>query len=398
MQQLRNELIHNISTHPKTPSYDLGLKNTAAMKSSICFIDGKEGILWYRGIPIEALVEHSTFLEVLYLLVYGNLPNSDEMQLLANDFGTYQFLPTWMEQIIQRAPVEDPSANLAALINFLKYNDDKQSRADMGIHSILPKIPTIIAYLLRAYQHLPFIQPDPKLSYISNVLHMFGVTPNPEFNRALDQILIVQAEHQLSLATFTARNIATGGNELTAALSAAVNALAGTKHGGANALAYQLFDMIDKGDMTIDDVIQKSKEKTHFTQFRIPGIGHRIYKTHDPRAQIIRAIVRRLYDQDLLPKKGLFDLAEQLADTIENDSHFTARGLYTNVDFFSGFIYAAMGIPVDFYPVMFALSATSGYTAHWLEEKSDPQSVITRPSQLYCGPTEPRAYIQILNR
>ena len=391
-------------------TYDPGFLSTASCRSSITFLDGEKGVLQYGGYPIEQLAKHSTFLEVCYLLLDGELPNEKELK----QFTTIITCHTMLHEALKRFysgfrrdahPMAIMVGTVGALSAF--YHDDIDIRNPehriIAAHQLIAKMPTIAAWSYRYANGLPFTYPKNNLSYAENFLHMMfsmpteEYTPDPYYVKALDLIMILHADHEQNASTSTVR--LTGSSEANpfAAVAAGIASLWGPAHGGANeSVIRMLVDIVDS-DKDAQYYIDRAKEKSN--KFRLMGFGHRVYKSHDPRAIIIRQTCH-----DLLKNLGenneyqeLFDTAMELEKIALEDEYFVSRNLYPNVDFYSGIILLAMGIPLNMFTVIFSMSRTVGWISHWNEMIQDPESRIGRPRQLYNGAL-PRDYVDIKTR
>ena len=391
-------------------TYDPGFLSTASCRSSITFLDGEKGILQYGGYPIEQLAEHSTFLEVCYLLLDGELPNEKELK----QFTTIITCHTMLHEALKRFysgfrrdahPMAIMVGTVGALSAF--YHDDIDIRNPehrmIAAHQLIAKMPTIAAWSYRYANGLPFTYPKNNLSYAENFLHMMfsmpteDYTPDPFYVKALDLIMILHADHEQNASTSTVR--LTGSSEANpfAAVAAGIASLWGPAHGGANeSVIRMLVDIVDS-DNDAQFYIDRAKDKSN--KFRLMGFGHRVYKSHDPRAIIIRQTCH-----DLLKNLGkdneyqeLFDIAMELEKIALEDEYFVSRNLYPNVDFYSGIILLAMGIPLNMFTVIFSMSRTVGWISHWNEMIQDPESRIGRPRQLYDGAL-PRDYVSLKKR
>ncbi len=391
-------------------TYDPGFLSTASCRSSITFLDGEEGVLQYGGYPIEQLAEHSTFLEVCYLLLDGELPNEKELK----QFTTIITCHTMLHEALKRfysgfRRDAHPMAIMVGTVGGLSafYHDDIDIRNPehrmIAAHQLIAKMPTIAAWSYRYANGLPFTYPKNNLSYAENFLHMMfsmpteEYTPDPFFVRALDLIMILHADHEQNASTSTVR--LTGSSEANpfAAVAAGIASLWGPAHGGANESVIRMLVDIVESDKNAQYYIDRAKDKSN--KFRLMGFGHRVYKSHDPRAIIIRQTCH-----DLLKNLGedneyqeLFDTAMELERIALEDEYFVSRNLYPNVDFYSGIILLAMGIPLNMFTVIFSMSRTVGWISHWNEMIQDPESRIGRPRQLYDGAL-PRDYVDIKTR
>ncbi len=391
-------------------TFDPGFVSTGSCESKITFIDGDLGLLRYRGYPIDQLAEKSTFLEVCYLLLYGELPTAEE-------FAAYegrQKMHTMLDEKMRRFYLgfhndSHPMAMMVATVGALSafYHDqidvhDPESR-NIAANRLIAKIPTMAAWVYKYTVGQPFIYPNNNLDYVSNFLYMMfglptkGYQPSPAFVRAMDVIMILHADHEQNASTSTVRLAGSSGANPYAALSAGISSLWGPAHGGANEAVIHMLEDIVQSDKDVAYYIARAKDKD--SQFRLMGFGHRVYKNYDPRAKIIRKVCHELLDElgDNNPNQPLFDAAMELEQIALEDDYFVQRKLYPNVDFYSGIILRAMGIPLNMFTVIFALARTVGWISHWKEHMSDPNARIGRPRQLYTGP-DVRNYIDIKNR
>jgi len=373
-------------------SYDPGFMNTAATRSAITFIDGDAGILAYRGYPIEQLAERATFLEVAYLLVHGELPTAAQLE-----GWTWQVTHhTWVHENVKRFmdgfrhdahPMSMLISSVAALSTFYP---DAQERHDPGhralqIIRLIAKVPTLAAFAYRHSLGRPYVQPDNDLSYAGNFLSMvFRMTelkykPDPAVERALDVLFVLHADHEQNCSTNAMRSVASSGVDPYSAVAAAAAALYGPLHGGANEAVLKMLRAIGT-PARIPAFLKGVKAG----EARLMGFGHRVYKNHDPRARIIK----RAADEVLAATRPspLLAVALELERIALQDDYFVSRRLYPNVDFYSGLIYEALGLPVEMFPVMFAIPRTAGWLAQWQEMIGDPEQKIARPRQIYTGP------------
>jgi len=378
-------------------TYDPGYGLTAATDSKITYIDGDAGVLLYRGYPIEQLAEKSSFTEVCYLLLHGDLPNKKQIE----EFDISIRHHTMINETLLRFfngfhhnahPMAMVSAVVASMSAF--YHDTldihNPRQREIFSHRIVAKIPTIAAAAHKHSLGQPFIYPRNDLDYCSNMLHMFFAVPcepyrlDPVAAQALDLLFVLHADHEQNASTSTVRLAGSTGANPYAAISAGVSALWGPAHGGANEAVLEMLEEISTADQ-IPKYLAMAKDKS--SHFRLMGFGHRVYKNFDPRAKIIRdmchKVLKKLGKQD----NPLLDLALKLEEAALKDEYFVARKLYPNVDFYSGIIYSALGIPRSMFTVMFAIARTVGWVAHWQEMISDPAMRIGRPRQLYTGPT-----------
>jgi citrate synthase len=379
---------------------DPGFVNTGSCKSAITYIDGENGILRYRGYPIEQLAERSHFLEVAYLLIKGELPTEGQL----DEFCTHIRLHTMLHEDFKRFyggfPKDaHPMAICAAVVGALStfYQDcldpHDQRQVEISYHRLLAKFGTIAAYSHKHSIGQPFMYPDNKLGYAENFLYMMFGTPceeyiaDPVVSKALDTLLVLHADHEQNCSTSTVRLVGSSQANLFASISAGVNALWGPLHGGANQAVIEMLQEIETLGLDGKTFLERVKDKK--SNQRLMGFGHRVYKNFDPRAKIIKKACMDVLNRMKKPSR-LLDIAMQLEETALNDDYFVSRSLYPNVDFYSGIIYQAIGIPVNMYTVLFAMGRLPGWIAHWTELHSEPGR-IGRPRQVYTGYSE-RAY------
>ena len=379
-------------------TYDPGFLATASCRSDITFLDGEEGILRYRGYPIEQLAEQSSFLEVCYLLFYGDLPDAEQLQSFNEDIRRQALLHEALKRFFSgfrrdAHPMGIMVGVVGALSSFFHDHEnvhDPKLR-QKAAHRLIAKMPTIAAWCYRYAHGLPFMYPRNDVSYAANFLHMMFAmpteeyTPPPLFVKALDLIMILHADHEQNASTSTVR--LTGSSEANpfAAVAAGIASLWGPAHGGANEAVISMLLDIVHSDNNVQYYIDRAKNKSD--RFRLMGFGHRIYKNFDPRSVIIRKYCHEVLQQ-LEPGnryQELFDTALEIEKIALEDDYFISRNLYPNVDYYSGIIMIAMGIPLNMFTVIFALSRTIGWISHWNEMMQDPESRIGRPRQLYSG-------------
>ncbi len=372
-------------------AYDPGLVNTASCRSAITFIDGGAGILRYRGYPIEELAANSTYLETAYLIIKGELPNENHMTAWNHNITMHTMLHENMKKFIEgfrydAHPMGILVGTIGALSTFYpdaKEIDDLDSRR-VQVRRLIGKMPTIAAYAYRHSLGLPFVSPDNDLNYVGNFLSMlFKMTelrykPNPVFERALDILFILHADHEQNCSTTVVRNVGSSHADPYSAVAAAIAALYGPLHGGANEAVISMLTEIGSKKN-----IPKFIESVKAGEGRLMGFGHRVYKSYDPRAQIIKNVAYEVFEET--GKNPLIDIALELERIALEDEYFVSRKLYPNVDFYSGIIYQAMGFPMSMFPVLFAIPRTSGWLAQWVEMVLDPEQKIVRPRQLYTG-------------
>lgn len=375
-------------------SYDPAFLNTASCRSTITFIDGEKGILRYRGYPIEELAVKKTFLEVAYLLLHGELPTRGELAPWANAIAANAILDEAARKLIDAFPCDaHPMGVLGSVVAALstfypeaKEVDAPASRATQVVR-LIAKMPTLAAFIYRHNQGLPYVQPDPTLTYTGNLLNMLwgstakGDQPHPVFQRALDVLLILHADHEQNCSTSTMRLVGSSLADPYAAMSAACAALYGPLHGGANEQVLLMLNRIGT-KAAVAEYLQRVKAG----EFRLMGFGHRVYKNFDPRAQLIKLVADEVLE--VTGPSPLLQVAKEIERVALEDEYFVSHKLYPNVDFYSGLIYSAIGLPVEMFPVLFAVGRTPGWLAHWVESLQDPEQKIGRPRQLYVGSGE----------
>lgn len=383
---------------------DQGFANTGACKSAITFVDGEKGILRYRGYPIEQLAEKSSFIEIATLLIFGELPTKKELSDFRATLCQEELLHEDLLHHFDGFPANpQPMAILSAVINALGsynpelYSIDSEDEFRRAAAKIMSKVRTIAAFSFRKSRGLPFMYPNPSLPYCVNFLHMmFSIPfklcePPAAAVRALSLFLIMHADHEQNCSCSTVRMVGSTQANLFASLSSGICALWGSLHGGANAAVVGMLETIRAGDKQVKDYIEDTKQK----KFRLMGFGHRIYKNFDPRAKVLKKAAHDLL-LNLGVQDDLLDIAQELEDAVLNDEYFRERRLYPNVDFYSGIILRALGIPVAMFPAMFAIGRMPGWIAHWYEEFKSPTK-IHRPRQIYIGATQ-REYIPLDQR
>ncbi len=386
---------------------DPGFKNTGSTKSAITFLDGELGILRYRGYPIEQLAEKASFMEVAYLLIYGELPTTDQLTHFNNSITKHTLVHEDMKQFFEAYPAKaHPMGVLASMVCSLSTfypesldPDRSDAEKDITIHRLIAKLPTLAAWSYKNSVRHPFMYPKNDLDYCSNFMHMMFAMPTEDYNvdpvvaNALNTLLILHADHEQNCSTATTRIVGSSRANLYASISAGITALWGPLHGGANQAVLEMLEKISNDGGDVDKWVLKAKDKDD--SFRLMGFGHRVYKNFDPRATIIKKAC-----DEVLEKMGiqdpLLDIAKKLEKVALEDEYFVARNLYPNVDFYSGIIYRALGIPTEMFTVMFALGRLPGWISQWKEmlEGGEP---IGRPRQVYTGETV-RDYVSIDNR
>jgi citrate synthase len=390
--------ISNLTKDQGVFTFDPGFMATASTESKITYIDGDAGVLLYRGYPVEQLAKQSSFLEVATLLINGTLPTKAELDAFTDSIMRHTmvneqllgFFRGFHHDAHPMAMVSAVVASMAAFYHDTTHIGDPRHR-EIFAHRIIAKLPTIAA---AAYKHTlgqPFIYPRNDLHYTSNMLNMFFAVPcepyaiDPVAAEALDLLFILHADHEQNASTSTVRLAGSTGANPYAAISAGVSALWGPAHGGANEAVLDMLDGIGSV-ANIDKFLARVKDKSD--SVRLMGFGHRVYKNFDPRAKIIRDMCYRVLEKMGKGNNPLFDLSLKLEEIALQDEYFVSRKLYPNVDFYSGIIYSALGIPRSMFTVMFAIARTAGWVAHWQEMVSDPNMKIGRPRQLYTGPTK----------
>lgn len=376
-------------------TYDPGFMSTAACNSNITFIDGEEGLLYYRGYPIEELAEHCDYLEVAYLLMHGELPNATQKQDFTNTISGSTMLHDQLNNIFRGFRRDaHPMAVMVGVVGSLSafYFDSMDIRdakhRELSAHRLLAKVPTIAAWSYKYNLGQPFMYPQNHLNYAENFMHMMFATPcekyepNPVLSKAFDRILILHADHEQNASTSTVRLVGSSGANPFACISAGIASLWGPAHGGANEATLKMLEEI--GDVSrIGEFIKRAKDKTD--SFRLMGFGHRVYRNMDPRAAIMRKTCHEVLTELGLNDDPMFKLAMELEKIALEDEYFVSRRLYPNVDFYSGIVMRAMGIPNSMFTAIFALARTAGWIAQWSEMHADPESKIGRPRQLYTG-------------
>ena len=373
---------------------DPGYKNTGACESAITFLNGENGILSYRGYAIEELADKANFLEVAFLLIFGELPNQDELDKFHSDIKAQSLVDDDIRKIIDAFPKSAHpmgvlSSLTSALTAFNPSSVNVNSDEDMynAIVKIMGKFPVLVAWTLRKKQGLPLDYGDNSLGYVENILKMMFKKPNEEYEQnqvminALDKLLILHADHEQNCSTSTVRIVGSSHAGLFASLSAGISALWGPLHGGANQAVLEMLEAIKEDDGDSKKYMAKAKDKED--PFRLMGFGHRVYKNFDPRAKIIKVTADEVLS-DLGVEDPILDIAKGLEQEAINDDYFVSRKLYPNVDFYSGIIYRAMDIPTDMFTVMFALGRLPGWIAQWKEMRLRKEP-IGRPRQLYIG-------------
>ncbi|MCC4619387.1 citrate synthase [Xanthomonas cassavae CFBP 4642] len=375
-------------------TYDSGFTATASCKSAITYIDGDNGVLLYRGYPIEQLAEKSSFLEVSYLLMNGELPTADEFKKFDHEVTHHTMMHESLKNFLggfrhDAHPMAMLAGSVASLSAFyhdtLDLNDPEQRR--QAAIRLIAKVPTLAAAAYRYSIGWPIRYPRNNLNYVDRFLHMMFEVPsepleiNPVVAKALDLLFILHADHEQNASTSTVRLVGSTGANPYASVAAGITALWGPAHGGANEAVLKMLEEIGTAD-NVESAVAKAKDKN--SSFRLMGFGHRVYKNFDPRAKIIREMTHKVLGE-LGVNDPLLEVALKLEEAALKDDYFVQRKLYPNVDFYSGLIYKALNIPVEMFTVMFAIARTAGWVSHWLEQQVDPEMKIGRPRQIYTG-------------
>ena len=376
-------------------TYDPGFATTASCKSAITFIDGDEGVLLYRGYPIEQLAEHSTYLEVCYLLMYGELPSPEQSQSFNHIITQHTMVHENIRDFLHGFRYDaHPMAMLVGTVGAMSsfYHDSTDvtnpQHREISAQRLIAKMPTIAAYCYNHSLGKPFMYPDNELGYVENFVRlMFAVPaekyePDPVAVKAIELIMILHADHEQNASTSTVRLAGSSGANPFASIAAGIASLWGPAHGGANESVINMLDRILNSGETIDQTIARAKDKDD--PFRLMGFGHRVYKNFDPRAKLIQKMCYELLEQ-LGGDQPMFELAMELEQATLADDYFVERKLYPNVDFYSGIILRALGLPMSMFTAMFAISRTVGWISHWMEMHEDPEFRIGRPRQIYTG-------------
>jgi citrate synthase len=386
---------------------DHGFMNTASCESAITYIDGDNGILRYRGYPIEQLAEKSTFLETSYLLIYGHLPSASELSKFTEDISMHTMVHEDLRRFFDGFPRDAHpmpvlSSAVSALSTFYQDSLDPFDPRQVEISTIrlMAKIPTLAAYAYKKTIGQPSRYPDNSLDYVSNFMNMtFGVPAepyevNPDIVKALDMLFILHADHEQNCSTSTVRMVGSSHANLFASVSAGINALFGPLHGGANQAVLEMLEGIQSSGDTVQQFIQRVKNREEGV--KLMGFGHRVYKSYDPRAAIVRKHAHEILTM-LGVQDPLFDIARELEEAALSDEFFIERKLYPNVDFYTGLIYRAIGFPTRMFTVLFAIGRVPGWIAQWQEMITDPDTKIGRPRQVYIGEAE-RGYVDLAKR
>jgi citrate synthase len=385
-------------------SYDPSYGNTANCRSEVCYIDGDKGILRYRGYPIEQLARESSFLETAYLIIYGELPNQVQLDEWTNNITTHTMLHENIKGLMESFRYDaHPMGMLLSTVGALStfYPDAKavedQESVELQTYRAIAKMPTIAAFAYRNSVGFPYIYPDNRLSYSGNFLNMLmhpladvDYRPNPVLEKAIDVLFILHAEHEQNCSATTMRGIGSSGGDPYSAMAGACSALYGPLHGGASEAVVRMLERIGSKD-NVAAAVKEAKAGGR----RLMGFGHRVYKSYDPRATIIKQVADEVFEE--VGRNPLLDVALELERVALEDDYFVERNLYPNVDFYSGIIYQAAGFPTDMFSVLFAIPRTVGWMAQWREMIADPEQRISRPRQIYVGEGE-RDYSPMVER
>ena len=386
---------------------DPGFKNTGSTKSAITYLDGENGILRYRGYSIEELADKASFLEVAYLVIYGELPNEEQYKTFTHSITNHTLVHEDMKQFFEAYPAKaHPMGVLASMVCSLSTfypesldQDRNEEAIDLTIHRLIAKLPTLAAWSYKNSMRHPVVYPKNNLDYCENFLSMMFAMPTSEYKvdqtvvSALNKLLILHADHEQNCSTSTVRLVGSSHANLYASISAGISALWGPLHGGANQAVIEMLEQIHADGGDVDKWVAKAKDKTD--SFRLMGFGHRVYKNFDPRATIIKVACDNVLDQMGIDDP-LLDIAKKLEKVALEDEYFKARNLYPNVDFYSGIIYKAIGIPTEMFTVMFSIGRLPGWIAQWSEMRQNNEP-IGRPRQIYTGHNV-RDYVSIKNR
>ncbi len=376
-------------------TYDPGFANTGSCQSQITFLDGEQGVLMYRGIPIEQLAEHSSFIETSFLVIYGHLPNPEELDDFKYHVTHHSMIHESLKNLYDGFPNNPhPMAVCSAVVGSLatfyedQLNVQNEREIEVTIHRLLAKLPTIAAYSYKKSIGQPFSYPQNALDYTENFLQMMFSNPCEEFEvdplaaKALDTLLILHADHEQNCSTSAVRLVGSSRCNLYSSVSAGIYALWGPLHGGANQAVIEMLQTIQENGGNVKKYVDKAKDRND--PFRLMGFGHRVYKYFDPRSRIIKKLAHEVFDK-LGLNEPLLDLALELEEIALKDDYFISKKLYPNVDFYSGLIYKALQIPINMFPVLFAIGRLPGWIAHWVELQEDKDFKIGRPRQIYQG-------------
>ena len=388
-------------------SYDPGFGSTGACKSAITYLDGEAGVLRYRGYPIEQLAERSDFIETSYLLIYGELPTQAELDSFRHQITLHTLLREDMRPLFDAFPRDaHPMAILSAATSALStfyqdhYDPFDADDVEVSTYRLMAKLPTVAAFAYKKSIGQPYVYPTNSMGFAENFLHMMFAVPaepyvvDPDIAQAMTLLLVLHADHEQNASTSTVRLVGSTHANLFASIAAGITALWGPLHGGANQAVVEMLLQIRDADGTTDSFIKRAKDRDD--PFRLMGFGHRVYKNYDPRAKIIKETADKVIGK-LVGDDPLFEIARELEEAALSDDYFIEKKLYPNVDFYSGLIYRAMGLPLTMFPVLFALGRLPGWIAQWKEMIQDSETRIGRPRQIYTGATE-RDYVPVEQR
>ena len=388
-------------------TYDPGYGNTGSVQSAITFIDGERGVLRYRGYSIEDVTNRGSFLGVSYLLIHGELPTADQLAEFRHNITRHTLLREDMRPFFDAFPPDaHPMAILSSATNALStfyqdhYDPSDPEDVEVSIYRLMAKLPTVAAWSYKRSIGQPYIYPRNDLGYAENFLSMMFAVPAEPYEvdqdvaNALEMLLILHADHEQNCSASTVRMVGSSHLNVFGSIAAGITALWGPRHGGANQDVVQTLMHIRDADDDVDTFVERAKDPDD--PFRLPGFGHRVYKNYDPRARLIKDTADRVISK-LVGNDPLYDVARRLEEVALSDDYFIERKLYPNVDFYSGLIYRAMGIPLPMFPVIFALGRLPGWIAQWKEMTEDPHTRINRPRQIYTGPTE-REFVDVDHR
>ncbi len=383
---------------------DSGYGNTGSCESEITFIDGEKGILRYRGYSIEDLAQNATFLEVAYLLVFGKLPSEDQLSGFNSELTKHSLLHEDMKKFFEGYPPNAPPmsvlSTIVASLSAYYAPGENEAELQLNIVRLLAKLKTVAAFSYKKSIGQPYIYPRNDLGYCADFLHMMFAVPSEEYTvsplvaKTLDMLLILHADHEQNCSTSTVRMVGSSNANLFASISAGISALSGPLHGGANTAVINMLEKIQADGGNVRKYVKLAQDKT--SDFRLMGFGHRVYKNFDPRARVIKDLTHSVLEE-LGVDDPLLDIALKLERIALEEDYFVDRKLYPNVDFYSGILYRAMGIPTNMFTVMFSIGRLPGWIAQWMEMKNDPGKRIYRPRQIYTGPTEQK-WVSIDNR
>jgi citrate synthase len=377
---------------------DEGYVNTGSTTSAITYLDGEQGILRYRGYPIEVIAKECDFIETSYLIIYGELPNEEQLHKFRMSLRRHTMIHEDMRSFNHGIPPDPHTmANLTSVVGALStfyqdsLNPSDPRQVEISVHRLMAKLPTIAAFAYKKSAGQPFVYPQNDLTYCANFLRMMFAVPSepyaidPEFVEALNLLLIVHADHEQNCSTSTVRMVGSSDANLFASISAGICALWGPLHGGANQACVEMLEAILADDGDVSKYLELAKDKN--SGFRLMGFGHRVYKNFDPRATIIKRTCDKLLAKRQI-EDPIFEIAQELERVALSDPYFIERKLYPNVDFYSGVIYRAIGIPIQMFTVLFAIGRLPGWIAHWMEMHASPNKRICRPRQIYTGQRE----------